>query len=390
LKKKKKKMEDAARQELSVFAQRLGLDVETSVNDLARKYMAIHTSIVPWTSVYPYVSNDIAKLRHATSDSTLDAFSSTGPNDTNTFVYLMRNSTGPVPNGSAFPVFGDFIDTVLRPGADEEAWEKYHRPNEWKDRAYFLALNTRNKREIAERINDGELTGRAFEDMYERLVEYNPCNLGDQMLVARELGTLIATTQFNVDFGLTPISNHDDESSEEDVAPKQRKCKNALAPASNVEWNMDVESEFRNKDVFKTFKQQHGLNNQFPTLKVAKQILLASNAAPAAQFKGRHQQEIVVPQFTGEQWTEVMSIIDHTTPRVDTASQQLADLQNAARMPEWGVRELVKADLTTHQPDWKTKWAAVFPGVDVPRQISRYLKVYPNVDTSIINAIAAL
>lgn len=119
---------------------------------LAKKYLAVHSTLAPMPLVYAQIASDFPLLELRTHEPNIHAYPKHRAFDPDTFVTIMRDGyahlKGPIDTKDK-PCLSYFIDTLFpRPVGQEEWMDWHHDEDTWKQRAYFVAMNCANKAEF--------------------------------------------------------------------------------------------------------------------------------------------------------------------------------------------------------------------------------------------------
>ena len=366
----------------------------TDATKLAQKYLAVHSRIVPAAVVYPYIASDYSLLSLKTHTPPLESYSTEAMVDIPSYVYLMKNGYKNEPMSaevaSQFPALSHFRDTMTPKPLGEEQWCDYERTDHWKTRAHFMALNYKNMPEFHNLIGaicaeDATTNGTEVSDFYTRLTEYKP--LHD--IQAAEVGSIIS--QLNVDhLGLLPAQKHivcaelgeevvSDETYGDFADKKSPIVFVAEAPAekSALDWNA-----IQQDALVQDYRKRAGLNVTFSPKKIVKQMIFSSLGLPiTAQIipKNRPLSE-ALPPVEKDAWPLLMSAVENMDIERHALDPESPALREILPGGEADAMSTIQAMLTLYHPDCELETME-------PRTKVRYMKMFPQIDESVIKSI---
>lgn len=331
-----------------------------------KKMLVTQSPVCDWKTVYPFVANDMQRIEFR------------APNQLQNYAdhkYLQPGFLKAVLSANNelwrdHAVTQDFVEQVAPP-AGSELVTFFLQGQKAKNMHQLLDVDVEN----------------AASSLADKICAYTPNPRLDSRECAREIGVLINSLSFPFivyqQLDLVNCSLHKGEEEEEEEEKKEVKSV-YLQDSPPVEWTAEHERDLRQNPVMQAFKKNTNLANQYPSQKVAKQILLSAVATPDTIYKtiapilGKRQpiESVIaakpgVDVFSEETWPKLQKVVDSLSPEsidaiVDT--KQAQDYYNLTKkMGHRDKRSFVKSLLNVH---------ACVEAEDTQR--TRYLKRWPN------------
>lgn len=269
-----------------------------NVSKLAQKYIAVHVTLAPTPLVYNCIASDYKLLELRTHNPPLEHYQQESI-DVPTFVHITKNGFQNlhenIENENKWQFYSFFKETVFPKPVGEEAWKSYYKPDLWKERAYFLALNCNNKAQFGSLIRaihaenatepvDKEMANQLISKLIEFtkdtkhiLVNIDPTEIGEMIAQIR----LEQTHQDVLDVGCgvcggggdKKVVDSDDEEPVQTNSPIEVEAKLELVAsgAPTKTWE-----ELRKTEAVEAYRKKSLLNATFAPNKIGRQVLLAS------------------------------------------------------------------------------------------------------------------
>lgn len=261
---------------------------EGDVTEIAQKYLALGCNVVPAKLVYESISSDYQWLEMKTHNPPLAVYADQkhAPLDVETFVGILSQGYSSDTVKGRFPVYSDFVDSVVLPhflGSEYESMERWVeacRKDKWKDAALFLGLNYREHpkfRLLLETITKND-TNVDVPDLHKSMLDYKP---RDKILLAQDMGKIIKSIKLSQDFieSLEDLENAGSLALDSleiipvKVDPVEKKYALEFT-ASTVMRGEEIDS--LRTPVMETYRKRAGLAAVVDTKKIAQQMVAAA------------------------------------------------------------------------------------------------------------------
>lgn len=189
---------DHIKRTLDAFSAHLGLKHEdTTLSELAHKYLALGTNIVETRWVYDAVASDYALLSLKTYNPPLQEYAHprAAPLDVATFVALIEAGYSDKSKRDNLKEFERFVDEVVqRKSAHKgERWVDACRADKWRDVATFLALNYMEHPKL-DALLKATWSNNDVSELRKRMRSFK---CADKRQLAREMASLISSLELN-------------------------------------------------------------------------------------------------------------------------------------------------------------------------------------------------
>lgn len=398
--KQKTKGEEGKGFMLAAFAKHTRQSEEDAANisKLAQKYIAVHVTLAPTPLVYNCIASDYKLLELRTHNPPLQHYQQESM-DVPTFVHITKNGFQnlheSIEHENKWQFYSFFKETVFPKPVGEEAWKSYHKPDLWKERAYFLALNCNNKAQFGTLIRaiHAENNDNVDKDMANQLISKLSQFTRDNTHILvnidpTEIGEMIAQIQLKEEaaeqvqeIGCNSCGGckkkEEDEEEEEMMPMKEEVVAEKLdlveAGPPTKTWD-----ELRKSEVVEAYRKKTLLNATFSATKIGKQVILSnigfSGTEPAVKhLLGTYQKKFESATAGGSiDMEQFAQALDLSMNQIDAEAPDLIAF-NKAHGPFADQRAFVAAYLKVHQEkDAK----------------NAFLKKYPKVNESIIKVVA--
>lgn len=340
-------MADIAKETLQNFALHIQLTASECENAsaVAHRYLAIHVNVVPTIGAYASVADDFRVVELRTHNPPIKVYSQNGNINIATYIYLMSS----IPNDTKKPrrleAFSQFSDEFFPRVEGEEKWKHISRPNQWKEKATFLALNFKNASNLyglIEAIHGKEVAPV----MHQRVRAYNVKQLKSedllndinviikQVTVPAQDMVLLSSSQMG-----TPLPKEDDlPRGPPEVAP----LKNVLITKTSPPTKKLEELRPR----MEAYRKRAGINATVSTTRIAKQMLYAALGTPVENvpptIMGTFQKSLTPLAGEEEIATALDAIEAFEHVSIDAnASAYLVALAAVCKRYEWDTRKLL-------------------------------------------------
>lgn len=338
-------MAEAAKEILQSFALHLQLSASEceDASAVAQRYLAIHVNVVPTIGAYANIADDFRVVELRTHNPPINVYSQKGVIDVPTFVYLMSSIPNDTKKPKRMEAFSQFVDEFFPRIQGEERWKQISRPNQWKEKATFLALNFKDYK-LMEAIHGKE----SAPDIHQRLRAYNVKQKLKPDELLNDINTIIKQVTVPAhDMVLLAKNQMGAPVADVDVAPttfvkevvplKKVLIINTSTPTKTLE-------ELRPR--MEAYRKRAGINATVSTARIAKQMLYAALGTPLEKVPpailGTFQKSIT--PLAGEE--EIATALDaiQAFPHVEmdaNASAYLVALAAVCKRYEWDSRSLL-------------------------------------------------
>jgi len=324
-----------------------------NVQLIAKKLLATQVPVSTFDAVYPFVCDDKSSIEFRAPNVMSQYDIEPG------FLskILDQNSV----DLSKYAIVNDYIEKV--------------KPEEGKELITFF-LHGQRDNELHTFI-EKDLGTDQDKQLYTRIRSYVPDPSMNQKEIAREIGFLINALEIPLIKDETLfLSPNIEEALEEEEEEEEPRCNSiSLEHAESTKWTTDHERSLRTNPVMQAFKKKTRLTNQFPSVKAAKQLILATVTTPDIMYrnvdpllgKRQYKESISKPILEEKQeWDHLLTIVDSfDTDAIDAMIDtiQARDFYTLTKF-KGTKQEFIKALINAHSPFTDTK--------------PRYLKRYPN------------
>jgi hypothetical protein len=374
-----------------------------NTSKLAQKYIAVHVTLAPTPLVYNCIASDYKLLELRTHNPPLDHYQQESI-DVPTFVHITKNGfqnlQESIENENKWQFYSFFKETVFPKPVGEEVWKSYYKPDLWKERAYFLALNCNNKAQFgsliraihAENNNNGAaapIDKDVANQLISKLIRFTKDNTHILVNIdPTEIGEMIAQIQLKEELPLPlppqeiacgTCGGNKVDSDEEDMSLRSNaqietgaKLELAASGPPTKTWQ-----ELRKTEVVEAYRKKSLLNATFSANKIGKQVLLASIGFSGTEPTVKHLLGTFQKKFESPPSVLVDASVFVEAMDVSQIDTQAPDLIAFDKMygPFESERAFVSAYLKVHQEK------------DVK---NAFLKKYPQLNESIIKVVVAL
>lgn len=337
----------AIKETLNAFARNLRLTDQECQNmtHVARRYLALHTHGTQSQEIaYRMIGDDFDLVKLRTHSPSLAIYASSSvPIHVPTFVHLVREGFhDDAPEPYALKKFRYAI--FPRP-VGEETWATLARPNQWKEKACFLATHSFRNNPVFYKVIEAVMGGDkdSVADLHSQLLAYvSPC--GETL--AKDIGTLIGQLSISnellldadrVEVEIQQPSPTDDGVPKLDAAITMRN-----EPTGSPDLSaLDMED----------FRRRAGLAPTFDSVKLAKQMILARSPWPKksaphmSSIMGRNQMNIPPLENDQERATalQALHILAAASPTVfdPNESPTCRTLAGLTHRLDWSKEELL-------------------------------------------------
>lgn len=285
-------MESHIKGVLDAFASHLRLDRERfALTDVARKYLALGTNVVPTQWVYDAISSDYALLALKTHNPPLGEYADprAAPVDVVTFAEIVKHGFDAKKNAKLIESaaeFARFKDSALapaKPGQEQERWVEAARTDKWKDVALYLGLNYKEHTQFDALLK--QITGQQdVSDLRKRMRAYKP---DDKRALAAEMGQFIAAVELadsfveSVESATAPAGPVADSKQSLSIPPALRAGGMETTPSKNIAFTAATPSDETKsvaslKSAMEAYRKRAGLGVIVDTKRVAHQMVCSA------------------------------------------------------------------------------------------------------------------
>ncbi len=339
---------------LEEFARntRLSKDDTMCASKVLQRYIAVHVNVAPTAIAYAVVSDDYKMLELKATNPPLHVYrTGNRPINTGALITACQNMSG------SSHSFDAFRETVLPRPIDEETWVYMsNTTQQWKDKAYFMALNFKEHATLkpliesiyaypAERV---ALMDTEPDRIYKEMLQYEPKQNPTQL--AHDIGRMIASIQVESnDIIIANVANDPLQFKVDDELPVLRKKKSSTV-IINSEISPITESFAQLRPEMEAYRKRAGLNATIDTKKLAKQMIyvaseLDEDAVPRDML-GRFQKKLA-PLVGDEEKSVALRCVDAfaSVPKTfqPNNSERIKTISAITKRKQWDAKMLLKA-----------------------------------------------
>jgi len=288
---------DHVKDVLSKFARNTRMSVSECGNltKVAQKWLTLHVNVVPVEQVYSSIASDYRVMRMRTHSPPLHAYSNqNGDIDIPTFLFVTSHADAVKTDT---PGFEAFKDCVLPRPVGEEAWHALERADQWKEVAYYLALNATKRPQFGALIESiyhypktAWLPTENNEPhrIYDAMQKFN----ADE-LIASDIDDIISQIELSNDaLDITPVTNNVVVKVEPIPEINESVSTISLTAPSSANTTLDGL-----RPSMEAYRRRAGLIATFDTQKLAKQMIYATMGCTVHQIPpnvlARYQDELM-------------------------------------------------------------------------------------------------
>jgi hypothetical protein len=356
-------MAEHARENLQKFALHIQLTANEceDASAVARRYIALHVNVVPTSHVYSAIASDYKVVELRTHNPPIKSYAMKANVDIPTYVYVMQT----IPDDTVRPAkrleaFTRFSEELFPRPKGEERYKYITRPNQWKEKATFVALNFKNSANLLDLMET--LHGKAkATDMFKRVRSYQDpkavemqqdfSEILKQIAIPAEDMVLLSKAQLPAP--QPPIQ----VAAPVEVLPMAKVLVTKTSVASKTLDDIRPSME--------AYRKRAGLNATVSTTKIAKQMLYAALGTPVSNLPdgvlGTFQKELT-PLKIDEVSVALDSIDAFQNVELDAnSSAYLVALATLSKQYEWNTRDLLRNAIGNWDERVRTRLAKAHP-----------------------------
>lgn len=346
-------------QDVANVLEQFAANAKLSKNDLLdtsrvlQRYMAVHVTIAPADIAYGLVADDYKMVELQARNPPISVYrKGTRPVHVGTFITACKNME------SSSHSFDQFREAVRPIAADEEKWMYLtSKERQWKDKAYFMALNFTESSAFKPLIEaiyaypekkanylDPE-PGRIYDQMVKYVPKQNPVQL------AHDIGRMIASIHVDND-KLSVVTNKQEPDMQfklEADQPIQRK-KSAITISSDIS---PITQSFASlRPQMESYRKRAGLPATVDVHRLAKQMIYAASGMNHDEVPdnllSRYQKKLT-PVISDEERSVALMCVDAfiSVPKSFEPNQsaRAKAVSTLAKKKHWDAKTLLKAAL---------------------------------------------
>lgn len=337
---------------LEKFAQNAKLSKSDMLDSskVLQRYMAVHVNIAPVEMTYSLIADDYKMIELKAESPPLKVYrSGTMPIDIETFIVACKH----MESGNISQSLDEFRQVVLSRPVEEEQWKRFNSPDLWKEKAYFMALNFKDMKNIVEAVYDYPNKTISAEPgfIYNRMALYEARQKPGQL--AHDIGRMIASIKIEHEDVSSPLTASTsppllDLQFKMQEEPQRKKSSSKII--------VEHASETTTKESFATlrpqmeaYRKRAGLNATIDAKKLARQIIYAASDMPhervPEEILGRFQKKLTA--VNEEEKCIALKCIDAFTnvPKSFDANncERAKIISSLTRKKQWNAKGLLKA-----------------------------------------------